>query len=470
MLQIESLLRTLTEPEMEVVKNMNVKGKQREVLQALIRSRGSERSVRADTVGITSEHFHQIVSVLLQRCYTALASDELLALASFLISKNLTKLFYQQLKLQETRQKNASRKEQAKFYYLAFEASQWVTYDVVRLPLVNHFGKQYLQLKENPVPGDKLYIELRILRNTINEVHAAGMTASDKRKRLKQQLDQYRTKVAQAKYNPATYELHVALIEYNILIDRTPLAALTHLHAAEQFIDSIEEPLRREERSFLAAQRADIEFMLGQYQSAYDRYTDIWSSPEKSVFVRRNFCHPIRFSEVATIVGKKDQALAILDARIASGQNNLFITSKLMRYSVIALLDENIAEARELIDKAYKYNTGKSYAYFTDVRIRFLEVVCAYLSGDWELASTLITRSLQFIQRKKVRIVNSDFGYYFKFVDAAIQYNETGKPMPQRIVERVKQQGHFRFFALLLDKIGDKVMAVKAMLLLSLTV
>lgn len=465
MLQIELLLRTLTKEEVEVVKSLNVKGKQRDVLQALIRACDTGKPVRAQSVGISSEHFHQIVSVLLQRCYTALASDELLDLATFLVSKNLTKLLYQQLKLLEVRAQGLTVQEQEMFYHLAFEVSQWVTYDDLKLQLVEHFGKRCLQLKKDAVPGDKLFVEIRILRNTVTEVHAGGMPAADKKKRLKQLLDQYREKIAAADHDAASYQLHIALSEYYVLLEREPLAALAHLHIAEQYVGSLESPMQQEERSLLAAQRADVEFMLGNYQDAYDRYCRVWATPEmRRHFVQRSFYHTIRFAEVATIIGNHDCALNILDARISHGRENWFITSKLMRYGVIALLEQRVPDARKLVEEAFKHNSGKSYAYFTDVRIRFLEVACAYLSGDWQLATALITRALQFIQRKKVRIVNSDFGYYFKFVDAAIQFNETGKPIPKKIIERVKRHGHFRFFALLLDKIGVGLTALRTML------
>ncbi len=464
MLQIELLLRTLTKPEVDLVKKINVRGKQRQVLLALIQGREQGHRVRAHDLGLSPEHFHQILSVLLQKCYATLAGNDLLEVATLLISKNLTKLLHQQLKLLEVRLKDAPRSEQEAFYRMAFETSQWITYDDVILPLVKHFGKRYLQVKAHPRLGDNLFIEIRILRNTISEVYGAGIPGAEKKKRLWLKLESYRAKVYALDNEKARYQLHCAFCEYYILVARDPLAAFTHLHAAEQYVHAIVEPLQNEERSFLAAQHADIELMLGNYQQAYDRYTQIWCAPEMALFVRRSFYHTIRFAEVATIVGDRSRAVAILDEHIDRGRENLFLCSKLMRYIVIALLEGEVEKARTLIDEAFKYNSGKSYAYFTDVRTRFLEVACAYIAGDWQLASSLITRALQFIRRKKVRVINSDFGYYFKYIEAAIRYQETGKPIPAKVEERIKRTGHFRFFALVLDQISAGVKTLKTML------
>lgn len=464
MLQIELLLRTLTKPELDLVRKINVKGKQRQVLNSLIHGREQEHPVRAHDLGISPEHFHQILSVLLQKCYAVLAGDDLIELATLLVSKNLTKLLYQQLKLLEVRLKEASSTEKEAFYRLAFETSQWVTYDDLNLPLIMHFGKRYLQFAADTKPGDVLFVEIRMLRNTIAEVYGAGIPGAEKKKRLKRKLELYRQKMYGLDNDVARYQLHCSFAEYYILVGRDPLAAQTHLHIAEQFVHAIEEPLQREERSFLVAQHADIQLMLGNYQQAYDLYTQMWASPERARFVRRSFYHTIRFAEVATIIGNRSRAIAILDEHIDRGRENLFLCSKLLRYTVIALLDGNIEKARTLINEAFKYNAGKSYAYFTDVRTRFLEVACAYLAGDWQLASSLITRALQFIRRKKVRIINSDFGYYFKFIDAAIRYQETGKPIPAKVEERIKRTGHFRFFALVLDQIAASVKLLKTML------
>ena len=466
MLQIELLLRTLTKPEVDLVKKINVKGKQRQVLLALINGREDHQRVRAEDIGISPEHFHQILSVLLQKCYAVLAGDDLLQVATVLTSKNLTKLLYQQLKLLEVRLKDAPRTQREEFYRVAFETSQWVTYDDLNLPLVRHFGKRYIEFKSHPQPGDHLFVEIRMLRNTIAEVYGAGIPGAEQKKRLRLKLDSHRRKVYAVHNEAARYQLHCALCEYYILVARDPLAARTHLQIAEQYVQAIAEPLQNEERSFLAAEHADIDLMLGNYQQAYDRYKRIWNTPQMTLFVRRSFYHTIRFAEVATITGDRTRAVAILDGHIDRGRENLFLCSKLMRYIVIALLDGDVEKARKLIDDTFKYNSGKSYAYFTDVRTRFLQVACAYIGGDWQLASSLITRALQFIRRKKVRIINSDFGYYFKFIAAAIRLQETGKPIPKNVEERVKRTGHFRFFALVLDQISAGVKTLKTTLLL----
>lgn len=456
MIQMALFFRTLTEAELASVQRLRLVGKQRKVLEGLIASAKEHRKLRARDFDISSQHFHQILSVLQQRCYNLLAPLDPVELAAYLLSKNLVKLFYKHLKSWEARA-IAEGTNDAELYQLLFEISQWVTYDSLDRPLIEHFAKQYLKAWGGGNAADELYIELRTLRNMILEIYGRGSAGDEKRLRLKSQLRRLRKQAATMSDIRVQYQLHSLLTEYYVLIERDALAGLAHLRAAEQFTYSMPSQLVADEEYALRAKYAELEFLLVDSRVAYVQYQSIWADPAAQQFVQRDYYHTIRFAEVATIQGNREHSLRILDSRIHTGEKNLFVASKMMRYIVISLLNEDLPKAHGYIEAAFKYNRGKSYTFYTDIRLRFLEVAYAYLAKDWELAAALIARAMRLINSKQVRIANSDFGYYFKFVRDVIRYRQTRKPISTKIILNCNREGHFCFFRLLLDKIGEGV-------------
>jgi hypothetical protein len=89
------------------------------------------------------------------------------------------------------------------------------------------------------------------------------------------------------------------------------------------------------------------------------------------------------------------------------------------------------------------------------MRLRFLETSCAYLTGDWEYATTLINRALQFLRSKKRGLSDSDEGKYFKYVHAMMLKHEENAPIPEFLQQHYDKYttGPFRFFGLILEKV-----------------
>lgn len=83
MRNIDQLLQTLDEGELNSLFSMPLQGKQRELMNALIQSRNDGSPFEGSDLGLTQEHFHQICSVLLQRSYEVLAPSGLVDLCSF---------------------------------------------------------------------------------------------------------------------------------------------------------------------------------------------------------------------------------------------------------------------------------------------------------------------------------------------------------------------------------------------------
>ncbi len=454
MRQIGQLLRTLDERELNSLSALPLQGKQREVMNALIRWRNEGSILKGDDLGLSPVHFHQICSVLLQRSYEALAPKGLVDLCGFLISKNLTKLLYHELRHYEANILHAPRREREKFYTIAFEMSQWVSFDEYDHVLIDHFGQELLNSRSDSSPIDSLFVEIRKLRTSIREVFSAQHAAITEKKELRTKLEYFSAALAGIKNDSARYQLHFAFIDYYVFIERNPVAAQSHITAAKKCIQHLPTWLATEEQHLLGAHSADIEYMFGNYQHSYELYEHLWKRTSKKRLGLRDHYHVLRFAEVAAIVRKIECSKEILDIPIMGGKNNLAFCSKMIRLAVLSLLEDRISEALALVQEGYRCNKGKSNTLNADIRLRFLEAVCAYLMGDWDHASILNVRALQFLQRKKLGLADSDFGYYFKFIEAVMVQHEIGKPIPDKVQAHYKaySEGHFKFFGLILEK------------------
>lgn len=454
MRQIDQLLQTLDESELNSLSSLPLQGKQREVMYALIGSRNDGSVFQAADLGLSPAHLHQICSVLLQRSYEALAPSGLVDLYSFLISKNLTKLLYQELRNHEANILHASRRDREKFYTIAFEMSQWVSFDEYDHALIDHFGQELLNSRSDSSPTDSVFVEIRKLRTSIREVFSAQHAAIEEKKELRRKLEYFSAALAGIKNDSARYRLHFAFIDYYVFIERNPAAVQGHITSAKECIQHLPTWLATEEQHLLDAHSADIEYMFGNYQHSYELFEQLWKRTSQKRLALRDHYHTLRFAEAAAIVGKIERSKEILDIPMMSGKDNLILCSKQIRLAVLSLLDDRVTEALGFIHYGAKCNKGKSNTLFTNIRLRFLEAVCAYLLGDWDHANILNVRALQFLQRKKLGLADSDFGYYFKFIEAVMIQHEIGKPIPDKLKAHYKKysEGHFKFFGLILEK------------------
>lgn len=454
MRQIDQLLQTLDEGELNSLHSLPLQGKQREVMNALIASAGDGSHFEGSDLGLAPEHFHQICSVLLQKSYKVLAPKGLVDLSSFLAAKNLAKLLYQQLGLYEGKILHANRLARKRFYSVAFETSQWVSFDEYDNDLIDHFGKELLKARNDSPHGASCFVEIRKLRTTIREVFAADDGAIEKKVGIRHELERYTEMLRQINDERAHYQLDLAYIDYYVFIKKNSEEVLTHLAAARSNIGCLPKWLVAEEQHILDAQMADVEYMRGNFLSSYDLYEKLWHVIPPKRLAARNFYHRLRFAEVAVIVGKNERAKEVLNFQVFITNKDLIACSRNVRLAVIALLEDQVPEAVDFITTALEYNKGKSYMFINDIRLRFLVAVCAFLQGDWVHVGTLNHRALQFLQKNKLGLTWSNYGYYFKFIEAVMIQHEIGKPIPQKIQEHYKKysEGHFKFFGLVLEK------------------
>jgi tetratricopeptide (TPR) repeat protein len=198
--------------------------------------------------------------------------------------------------------------------------------------------------------------------------------------------------------------------------------------------------------------------MIGNFEAAYEALKTL--SEEKTNYNRIVAIGHFRLREfdLATILGHYEEAEEIfLETPTANFDHvaNSRIAVVYLRAAVLYLLWDKYPKAHECIRKGVAITAGRSYSFFNDVRLRFIEATYYYLKNDREYALNVCQRALHFLRSRELGLGESEFGFYFKLIEAAIAFHGNGKPIPVKIMNHYKKyrNGQFRFFGKLLDKI-----------------
>jgi len=457
--QLRAIINTLDRDEFALLRALDLKGKQKLALDGLLEEKEHKaKHISAASLGLSQAHYHEISTKLLQKIYEVLAPDGLVNLCIVLNGKNLSKLLYQELQRLDKRiSKSGTSTEKEKFYLTAFEFSLNETVKDRNFELADKFGASYLRHKVQPEPGDEQYVELRKLRAWVGEIYNGKTLHKADIIDIRNRLETAAQKLTKTKHNAALYQLSMAYVEYHSFLERQPVSLLGYLHQAVSTVDSLPEFLAREERSRLEVWMADAQYMLGNYETGYRLYQLFFKTiPREREAVNEPY-FALRFAELATINGNYDHARTIFKERILSVVNQTapMVASQSVRLAVINIMQGKFTEAFAEIQTGYHANQGKSYSLMQDMRLRFLETSCAYLSGDWEYTTTLINRALQFLRSKKRGLSDSDEGKYFKYIHAKMMFHEERTGIPEFLQQHYDKYtaGPFRFFGLVLEKV-----------------
>jgi tetratricopeptide (TPR) repeat protein len=462
MKQLRAIITTLRKDELARLRMLELKGKQQLVLTGLLDEKElGAKHITARSLGLSDAHYHEIGTKLLQKVYDALAPDGLINLCIVLNGKNLSKLLYQELqRLEKQISRSGSRTEMETFYLTAFEFSLNETVKDRNFDLAHKFGKLYLTNKPHHTIGDEQYVELRTLRALVGETYNGKTLNRSDVADVHMRIEAAGLEAKKHNHKPAIYQLSMALVEFYSFLDRSPHNVLANLHQAIDTVDSLPEFLAREERSRLEIWMADAQYMLGNYETAYRLYQLFFTTIPKEREAVNEPYFALRYAELAAILGNFDHALRIIEERVLSvvNQSPPLVASQSVRLAVIYILQEKYPDALREIQTGYSANQGRSYSLMQDMRLRFLETSCAYLAGEWEYATVLINRALQFLRSKKRGLSDSDEGKYFKYIYALMLKKEEGLAIAGALVEHYQKYtvAPFRFFGMVLEKVGNE--------------
>jgi len=107
-------------------------------------------------------------------------------------------------------------------------------------------------------------------------------------------------------------------------------------------------------------------------------------------------------------------------------------------FAMLYLLRDDYPRAKHYLEIGIALNTKTNFTLYNEVRNRYVEAVYYYLTGDWDYTMTLTHRALQYLRDKHIGLNNHIVGYYFKIIEASIEFYEKDTPFWRKLEEKYK--------------------------------
>jgi tetratricopeptide (TPR) repeat protein len=436
-----------------------LRGRQLEVWNILIRAAKDNHEADLLKTGLSRAHLDEICSVLLQKSYAVLAPGGMLDLCSFLIHKQLTPFAFDQMRVLEKRlAKTGGHKELEESYILALYITHLAPPEEQEYEYVRHVETLLLRHRSRGSAFDKDVIKIFDYRFKLLSDFQIGEQSEKVHARLAAEFESMGPRSLGSKNPFVRYQYHRTGVIFCLLYKKDAESFLRHWEAANKLLSSVPVPIFEREQLMVRSYRTEYDFMIGNFEAAYEALKTL--SEEKTNYNRIVAIGHFRLREfdLATILGHYEEAEEIfLETPTANFDHvaNSRIAVVYLRAAVLYLLWDKYPKAHECIRKGVAITAGRSYSFFNDVRLRFIEATYYYLKNDREYALNVCQRALHFLRSRELGLGESEFGFYFKLIEAAIAFHGNGKPIPVKIMNHYKKyrNGQFRFFGKLLDKI-----------------
>jgi tetratricopeptide (TPR) repeat protein len=436
-----------------------LRGRQKEVWNILLRAARENHNADLSKTGLSRSHLDEICSVLLQKAYTALAPGGMLDLCSFLIHKQLTPFAFDQMRVLEKRlSKTGGHKALEEFYILALYITHLAPPEEQEYEYVRHVETMLLRHRSRGSAFDKNVIKIFDYRFKLLTDFQIGEQSKKVHARLQAEFESMGPGSLGSKNPFVRYQYHRTGVIFCLLCQKDAESFLKHWEEANKLLSSVPAPIFEREQLMLHSYRTEYDFMTGDFKAAYEALKTL--SEEKTNYNRIVAIGHFRLREfdLATILGLYEEAEEIFHetptANFDHGANSR-VAVVYLRAAVLYLLWDKYPKAYECIRKGFAITAGRSYSFYNDIRLRFIEASYYYFKNDREYALNVCQRALHFLRSRELGLGESEFGFYFKLIESVIAFHGSGKPIPTKIMNHYKKYNHgqFRFFGKLLDKI-----------------
>jgi tetratricopeptide (TPR) repeat protein len=364
-----------------------------------------------------------------------------LRLLEYLAYKNLILQFKQELRRQKRKLVSKKGKEAEMFYLSGFELLHRFTYSMLDHELIAEYGKFYLAAKKDATAEDGLAIRARALHTRALSILSDANNFITEREDV---LDKFTELEKIARHSTHAYlchSLYCGLAWYWQHLGGKPEKSLHYLKLALPFAIKLEGYIFRDAALEMQFRLADAHFMLGGTQEAYEIFEKTFSSlrPDHQLWRRNYFL--FRYLEVLIYNRKYARAEHILKERfelLLKLRPTTASATAARLFAILYLLTGDYPKAKHYLDIGIKLNTKSNFTLYNEVRNRYIEAAYYYLTGDWEYTLTLTHRALQYLRDKHIGLNKHIFGYYFKIIEASIEYHSKGTPFWHKVEERYK--------------------------------
>lgn len=427
-------LRLLTDTERAAVEQLELTGREQQVLSALLCAVASgaevSKPVLLEQLSMSSAHFDKICSFLLDRVYAAIVPEGGTALLYDLNRRSLFGHFCHQMKKQEKhlRAVGTPDRELSDFYYACLMQMQRICRRDYNDKLFRDTGAKYLAAKPDRTPGDDVLVEAGLLNSFIQNTAALGrqLRLGDEIEQRLNTLDTLVQGLDEEQNVEALYQVYRAWVAFYTGIDSIPDKRLEYLQRAAVLCEQYPGRISDEEQMLAQARVAEAYYAASDYETSARLYGALFET--NSEIIQRDFYHTTKYVQVLLILGAYKRAEELLEERFSvfvNSRETNTATMGTLSYAKLYLRSGQPGRAKEFIDLGFELIAKNFYIQY-EIELRILETVCFYLSGEEEFAETLATKHLKYLQSKGFTLRTSRYYPWFFTLVAAITVERAG--------------------------------------------
>jgi hypothetical protein len=436
--QLQSLLQSLSDEEMEKLSSLRLIGKEKSVFDYTRKYKAvplPELKELTELLKINDAHYYKINSILLRKCYGLLVHDTDAELLPFLKRKNLFSLLRHEILFQDKKRSAQKNNGDLKNFYLTcFHYLIDLPYKYYDKKLTAFFGNKYQTTNGNS-DSDKLYVKFHILFSDLNRIAAQ----KNPRKSIGTSIDEllnYENELRESKHYLATYYLYRSISAYYSYYDNQPQKVIEYIEKAIELKDHIADFFPIDISTFLQLLYADALFTNNRLQEAEEIYSGIFQSGvDENMYGYYYHCE--HYALVSITLKKFDQARAILDKAFQPCIDNrfdIYATRGAMCYVKLFLSNGELKNALTYLNIAKMINEKTFYLPF-DVQIRVLENFYFFLKKDYDFAYQLANRNIKFLKAQEQTDIFENYLLLWKFIIGIIASISKNNPLSKELEE-----------------------------------
>ena len=432
---LHQIISTLDAQELSRVRLMKVRGKEKSMLDLMLRYRElmpPDVDHVCAKIEVTQSHFYKINSILIDKVAEVLEGKSLLNRIRLFNRKFLFNLLkseiLQALKRQDTL--DYSDKGKADFWLECFRMLIDLPYKFYDDNLVNQVVQHYLDAEKENTEESRIYITMHRLFCDCNRYAASRNPEKLFRYNLSDLLRMEEDLLPKNLKLPIYY-LYRTFVSYFTYYKKDVKMQLVYVQKAIAIKDNIKAFFPIDLDMFLSLLLADILFSNRRISEAFEQYRVQFNlGVPKEMY--GYFYHCEQYALICMLEQKLDMAQMVLDrnfAAVLQRKEDVYATRGALSYAKLSLCMGDFKGALQHLTLAREINEKAYYLPF-ELQIRLLECSAFFLKEDFEFARQLIYRNQKFLLSLAKRTSYSEYVYFFKFMNQLVAIAESKSRLP----------------------------------------
>jgi hypothetical protein len=432
---LHQIISTLDTVELNRVRQMKLRGKEKAMLDLMLRYRELMPPDVDHVCGkilVAKSHFYKINSVLIDKVVDAIEGVSPLSRIRLFNRKFLFNLLKSEI-LQVVKRKDLfdfSEKEQAEFWLECFRILIDLPYKYYDDGLVNQVVKCYLGVEKEKPEESQNYIAMHRLFCDCNR-YAASRNPEKLFQYNKAELLSMEEDLLPKNHPLSLYYLYRTFVSYFTYYKKDVRMQLVYIQKAIALKDKIKASFFIDLDMFLSLLLADILFSNRRISEAFEQYRVQFNTGiPKEMY--GYFYHCEQYALICMLEQKLDMAELVLDRNFTLAlqrKDDEYATKRSLSYAKLAICTGDYKECLHQLAMAREINEKAYYLPF-ELQIRFLECVAFFLKQDFEHTRQLIYRNQKFLLTLAKRTPYADYVYFFKFMNQLVAMAESKSHLP----------------------------------------